>query len=547
MRTQRIIFWGICALLCGTAQSQAWEWVKQGGGGDYDYAWSTCTDDSGNVYAFGWHRSDPFDLDGTTLHVETDQIAGMFLAKYDGTGAQQWVRSFAGYSAGELVYDPQTASLLLGGYMTGHVTFGTITLTGHGDKDALLARFDLSGECLWARNFGGAGDDRFSAIAIGPNGGVVATGPLESSLVIFDPFPVNAGVVMASFDDEGTCRWAKRKFTAASPPPFHQADPVALSSFSGKIYVFGPAVPSHMTIDGVEYNAHTMFGNEYMLARLDSMGVMEWMLPCGGAPNSYPVGDMDLDEEGRVFVAGQFNYLGYFGEDTLEVPGSADMFVAMADTSGEFHWSAQVGASGSASGNDLLADGAGGVFVLGGLRGSGYLGEFPIDTGDSIDMFVAHYQEEGDCLGYVQMEHATGRRMALAPNNAVYVAGYFKGTATFMPEITLTSTGQHDAFLALTGRVVSSIGETRSTAGSDLLIYANPNAGTCRIDLPEDLLHERGLYLTIYDSGGRLVQRSRVLLENGTVRLDIRAEAKGIYRVEVGNERVRRIGNIIFE
>lgn len=544
---QGIILGGMLTLLCGTAQSQAWEWVKQGSGGDYDYAWSTCTDDSGNVYAFGWHRSDPFDLDGTTLHLEEGEALGMFLAKYDGTGTQQWVRSFTGYGAGELVYDPQTASLLLGGYMAGHITFGSISLTGHGGKDVLLARFDLSGECLWARNFGGAGDDRFSAIAIGPNGGVVATGPLESDLTLFDSFPVNAGVVMVSFDDEGTCRWAERKFTSVWPAPSHQADPMALSSFDGKIYAFGPAMAAHMTVDGIEYNAHTMFGNEYMLARIDSLGEMEWMLPCCGSPNTFPIGDMDLDEEGHVFMTGQFSYLGYFGEDTLEVAGTADMFVAMADTSGEFQWSAQIGTTGSASGRDVLADGAGGVFIMGGLRGSGYLGEFPIDAGDSVDTFIAHYEEDGDCIGFVQVDHAIGRRMALAPNNAVYVAGYFNGTAHFTPEIAPTSAGQYDAFLALTGRVVSSVGETRSTTGSDLLIYANPNAGTCRIDLPEDLLHERGLYLTIYDSGGRMVQRSRVLLENGTVRLDIRAEAKGIYRVEVGNERVRRIGNIIFE
>ncbi|MCO6481474.1 MAG: T9SS type A sorting domain-containing protein, partial [Flavobacteriales bacterium] len=73
------------------------------------------------------------------------------------------------------------------------------------------------------------------------------------------------------------------------------------------------------------------------------------------------------------------------------------------------------------------------------------------------------------------------------------------------------------------------------------------NNGTCTIELPEDLLYETDLVLRIMDLQGRLVQQSVLRMHEGTVQLDIRAQAKGTYVAEVGNGKVRYTGRIVFE
>ncbi len=61
------------------------------------------------------------------------------------------------------------------------------------------------------------------------------------------------------------------------------------------------------------------------------------------------------------------------------------------------------------------------------------------------------------------------------------------------------------------------------------------------------MLGESGLTLRILDIQGRVVQVSPLRLEEGIIRLDIRAQAKGTYVAEVGNGQVRYTGRIVFE
>ncbi len=61
----------------------------------------------------------------------------------------------------------------------GFVLAGTITTNpqkGNGGKDILLIRITGQGEMLWAKTFGGAGDETISTVRIAPDGGIVLCG-----------------------------------------------------------------------------------------------------------------------------------------------------------------------------------------------------------------------------------------------------------------------------------------------------------------------------------------------------------------------------------
>src|SRR5690606_11884504 len=108
------------------------------------------------------------------------------------------------------------------------------------------------------------------------------------------------------------------------------------------------------------------------------------------------------------------------------------------------------------------------------------------------------------------------------------------------------SLGSADAFVAKIS-TITMIPEFKSSASGQLLIYANPNDGTCTIELPQEFRWTNGLMLRIHDAQGRLVQSIPLRKEQGRVELDIRAQAKGIYPVVVTDGQQRYSGTIVFE
>ena len=97
--------------------------------------------------------------------------------------------------------------------------------------------------------------------------------------------------------------------------------------------------------------------------------------------------------------------------------------------------------------------------------------------------------------------------------------------------------------------LASVTGISSMTSGQDgrLNIYANPSNGFCTIDLPRALRTTDDLILTIFAPSGELIRRLPLPRPGSEVKLDIRAQAKGIYHVELGDGRQRYTGTIVFE
>ena len=73
------------------------------------------------------------------------------------------------------------------GVFEGTKTFGTFTLTAQGSTDAFIAKFDATGTCIWARNFGGSGATVGNGVAVDAANNVYVSGTFTSTL-FFDTF-----------------------------------------------------------------------------------------------------------------------------------------------------------------------------------------------------------------------------------------------------------------------------------------------------------------------------------------------------------------------
>lgn len=129
-------------------------------------------------------------------------------------------------------------------------------------------------------------------------------------------------------------------------------------------------------------------------------------------------------------------------------------------------------------------------------------------------------------------------------NGNAYVCGNFDNTITIGSN-TYTSYGDKDIFIAKLDEIVG-ISEERITSNK-LLIYANPTAGKCTITVPDEFINENYLQLTIFDNSGKIIQQKNVEMNDGKIKLNLEAEAKGMYNVTLGNGKKNYSGKIVFE
>ncbi len=129
----------------------------------------TATDAQGITYITGYY-SGTMDIDpsaGTTILTSKGQ-RDIFLAAFQ-AGNLVWAKSFGGtgddISSGLLLY--QNNLYVIGsftGTMDADPGAGTVALTSAGGTDVLLSRFTTSGNLVWAKSFGGTGADAATRI-----------------------------------------------------------------------------------------------------------------------------------------------------------------------------------------------------------------------------------------------------------------------------------------------------------------------------------------------------------------------------------------------
>jgi hypothetical protein len=212
--------------------------------------------------------------DGT---VEGEQRVGgldAFVAKLDLSGEMVWARQFGTQDTDLLLgFDVTHAGILVGGSTYG--AFPGFTNAGGGHTtDAFVASLDLDGDIRWLRQFGDLRADAVAAVAIGPGGELYAAGSKAST----------ASGFIRRYDADGDRMW-NQSMQARNDLLGHlqPAWPVAIDAD-----VVGPVITGHAKgamVDGVDRH-----GSDTWLRRLRADGSVLWtrqLLPDGvGVTNS---------------------------------------------------------------------------------------------------------------------------------------------------------------------------------------------------------------------------------------------------------------------
>ena len=410
------------------------DWVVQIGGTNYDRGEALAVDPEGNVYVAGaFGGTARFGTNTITQSAGTD----LFLAQCDAAGTLQWIQQLrVGYSGPpfQLAVDTLGRAALAGAFR-GTARFGTNTIVSGGtEANVFLARFDTTGEPLWARRL--AEGDMESPVRLAVNGAghcFLASGFAGTFSLGTNQF-TSVGehdVFLTRFDLDGNLVWAKH---GAGPRHKHvhavQVDvadnAVLAGSFNGPVR-FDALLLSNNVVD---YEA------DIFVVTFDPTGRAMWAHQIASADADGDYTSLATDRDGSVYVAANFEGTTAVGSHTLTNRGMVDIFLAKLDGTGAVSWVRQMGGTYSECQNDLALDSLGRVYLCGNFEGTAMFGSQTLVDRGASDFFLAQFDASGNLrwvrqAGGTQWDHDCHLRLDAA--DQVYLTGSFLGTAGFGP------------------------------------------------------------------------------------------------------------------
>ena len=306
-------------------------WAKSAGGAGNEAATSVTTDSVGNIYVAGYFYSSQITFGSFTLNNSGGQDA--FVVKYDPSGNVIWAKSAGGANHDEfssISTDGHANVFVTGQFQSPTINFATNVLTNTGNRDFMIAKYDSSGNVLWAKGAVGAQDEVGNSISADIGGSSYVTGHFRSPTITFGNIILNNSgnqdAFIVKYDEIGNVLWARSAIGA-----FNDEGYSASIDLFGNVYISG----------GFEFNDTITFGSTTLVPPAGSTAPLfiikydlNGNLLCasalsggGDSPNG-----VSADPFGNAYVVGDFWSNPFIiGFDSLLLSSQFDVFVAKYD------------------------------------------------------------------------------------------------------------------------------------------------------------------------------------------------------------------------
>ena len=374
-------------------------WAKRAGGESSDVGNGITCDATGNIYVTGYYQSAIFAFGKDTL--KNAGNTDVFILKYDASGKEIWAKSIGedGNDAGQSIHTDAANNVFVSGYFqSATITFGVNILTNSSNKgtsDIFIAKYNATGNVVWAKSAGGTSYDFGTGISNDANGNVLLTG-----------------------------------------------------YFKSPVLTLGDITLKNATPDGTV--------SDIFVAKYDPLGNVLWAKSAGGSTDDGS-NSISTDASGNIYIAGYFQSTAItFGSVTLTNTGSYDIFIAKYDASGNVAWAKNVWGDSYDYATGVCTDATGNVFLTGYFQSKTItFGSTTLtneNDGSISNIFIAKFDSLGNVID-ARSAGGTGddesNAISIDAIGKPHIAGYFQSPAISFGSSNLTNSGSSDIFIAM--------------------------------------------------------------------------------------------------
>jgi hypothetical protein len=432
----------VCTLTNNSTLSPTLTTIDTPGSIGSDYGFGIAVDANGNVYVTGVYA-------GTVAFGNTSLTSSgfqdVFIAKYNGAGTLQWVRSAGGPNndQGLSIAVNTAGNVYITGYYSATATFGNTSVSAVGGNDIFVAQYDNNGNFRWVRSAGGADEDIARGIAADASGNAFITGNFRSTATFGGNTVTSAGgedIAIAKYDNDGNFQWV---YSAGSTGDDRGMG--ITTDAGGNMFVTGYYLQT-ITLGATALTSSG--GYDIFLAKYNSGGVVQWATTLGGLGHEYGQ-SVAVSPNGNIAVSGGFQGLTSLSGTTINSEGTRDMFVLKCNSAGGFLWAKTAGGQGYDYSYGVFVDANDQTYVVGCFEATAKFGTVSKIAAGTQDIFVAKYDGAGG-LNWVVSAGGTNSDIAMGvaidPNINIYITGGFNYIAIFGNR-THTSAGSSDIFV----------------------------------------------------------------------------------------------------
>ncbi|HNW90219.1 MAG TPA: SBBP repeat-containing protein [Bacteroidales bacterium] len=452
-------------------------YAKKIGGGSSDIVLGNAVDPAGYITITGYYAGTAdFDPGAGTANLSSSGLTDCFFAKYDPAGNYVFAKSLGGTShdySFSIALDASSNIYLVGNFWS-TVDFdpgtGTANLSSSGIGDCFFAKYDASGNYIFAKKTSGPLDEIGTSIKI-DNANNIYLGGYFQNTADFDPgvgvanltSTGNMDVFIAKYNANGDFINAKSFGGASDDVGYSISIDAAGNTFVSGYFSgtadFDPGAGTATLVSG------TGFTNGF-IGKYDGSGNYLWagVLGRNNSNSAFPQrgNSIKTDNAGNIYVTGFYRALVDFdpgpGLAELYAPSGQDIFFAKYNTLGNCIFAKSIGGSSDEDPRCINIDASGNIYITGIFQGTADFdpgaGVYNLTSAGSNDIFLAKYDPIGNLIFAKNMGGSSsdvGYSVAVDAAGYIYLTGYYEGTADFDPgagTAYLSSSGLTDCFFA---------------------------------------------------------------------------------------------------
>ena len=379
--------------------------------------------------------------------------------------------SGSGYEGAKCVAVDASGNTYVAGYFDSPtLTFGSTVLTntnGSFNYNVFLAKYDASGNVLWAKSGIGINVDQANSVAVDASGNIYIGGTFNSPTLTFGNITLTNSnssntiydLFLAKYDNNGNVLWAKNAVgtlnDGINSVKIDATGNILVAGYTGSLSLgFG-----NFALAGAAGTTH------FFLVKYDSNGNAIWGRNAGSTYSTAAT-SIAVDNLGNTFITGYFGgYILQFTDalDNLMLSISdpngsnlyEDIFIAKYDTDGGLLWAKVEGGTMSDKANSISVDKLGNPYITGTFDSPtlsfGSTSLTNVDGSGNNNIFITKYDAIGNVI-WAKSAGGTGIEIANAitidDSVNIYIAGQFKSPTLSFGSTTLTNAGLNDIFLA---------------------------------------------------------------------------------------------------